>query len=325
VTALLPEVKTFADYRRIYRDEGVWLPAMRAICERHGLDVRQLAFAPPGTHVVFCAGPDLYLKLFSPLWGADYAAERAVLRALADRPDLLVPHLVAEGQIEGWPYLVLTAVRGVPLGQVWGRMGARDRVQVVQDCGRFLAALHATPTEGLGEIATDWPRFVQARREACLEQVREADLGSRWLDAVRAFLDGLPPLYEPGFRPVLLCADVTDEHVLVGERAGRWAFTGYIDFGDAMLGHPLYEFAAPGCCLTRGLPELQRALLCAYGFEEGELTQTLSDRLMAYTLLHRYIRISDLLGMFGPAVPADLDELQRMLWLFERVDIPYDC
>jgi hygromycin-B 7''-O-kinase len=312
---LLPEIKTFSDYRRIYRDERVWLPAMQAICDRHGLDKESLAFAPPGTHVVFCVKPELYIKLFSPLWGADYTSERAALHALTGR-DLPIPRLVADGQLEGWRYLVLTAVPGIPLGQVWGQIEARDRAHIVCSCGGFSAALHATPIEGLGEIAMDWPAFVAERIEACLEGIREAELGPRWLGAVRSFLDGLPPLFEPGFRPVLLSADVTDEHVLVSERDGHWEFTGFIDFGDAMLGHPLYEFAAPGCCITRGSPELQRALLRGYGFEEGELTQALSDRLMAYTLLHRFVRIPDLLAMFEPTVPANLDELQRMLWSF---------
>jgi hygromycin-B 7''-O-kinase len=313
--ALLPEVETLTDYRRIYRDEQVWLPAMRAICDRHGLDESSLAFAPPGTHVVFCVGAELYIKLFSPLWGGDYTSERAALRALTGH-DLPIPQLLAEGKVEGWRYLVLTAVPGVPVGQVWEQVGARDREHIVRGCGRFLAALHAAPIEGLAEIATDWPAFVEEQIGACLEGVREADLGPQWLRSVRSFLDGLPPLFEPGFRPVLLSADVTDEHVLVSERDGRWEFTGFIDFGDAMLGHPLYEFAAPGCCITRDSPELQRALLCAYGLAEGELTQALSDRLMAYTLLHRYVKILDLLGMFEPTAPASLDELQRRLWMF---------
>jgi hygromycin-B 7''-O-kinase len=313
--ALLPEVETLTGYRRIYRDERVWLPAMRAICDRHDLDESGLVFAPPGTHVVFCVGSELYIKLFSPLLGADYTSERAALRALTGR-DLPVPQLLAEGQVEGWRYLVLTAVPGIPLGQVWEQVGARDREHIVRSCGLFLAALHAAPTEGLAEVATDWPAFVEERIGACLEEVREADLGTQWLSSVRSFLHGLPPLFEPGFRPVLLSADVTDEHVLVSERDGRWEFAGFIDFGDAMLGHPLYEFAAPGCCITRDSPELQRALLLSYGFAEGELTETLADQLMAYTLLHRYIRIPDLLEMFKPTVPVDLDDLQRMLWAF---------
>jgi hypothetical protein len=90
--------------------------------------------------------------------------------------------------------------------------------------------------------------------------------------------------------------------------------TGLIDFGDAMLGHPLYEFAVPGCCITRGSPALQRALLCAYGFAEQDLDRDLADQLLAYMLLHRYIQVSDLLDMLDPNVPATLKGLQRVLW-----------
>ena len=50
---LLPQVEILDEYRRIYRKEAVWLPAMVEICDRHGLDSTLLAFAPPGSHVVF--------------------------------------------------------------------------------------------------------------------------------------------------------------------------------------------------------------------------------------------------------------------------------
>jgi hypothetical protein len=55
---LLPCIETHDDYVRIYRDERIWLSALRAICQRHGLNAAALEFAPPGTHVVFRVGLD---------------------------------------------------------------------------------------------------------------------------------------------------------------------------------------------------------------------------------------------------------------------------
>jgi hygromycin-B 7''-O-kinase len=313
---LLPDVGTLQAYRRVYRDEAVWLPAMQEICRRQGLGASGLAFAPPGTHVVFRVGADRYIKLFSPLWGTDFGTERTVLDKLSARSDLPVPRLVAEGEVEGWPYLVMTAVRGIPLNQAWRLMGQRDRVHICHSCGALMAALHATSTEGMDAIAVDWPAFVESQLEDCVESVRKADLGDRWDPSVRAFLTVLPPLYEPGFRPVLLSADVTDEHILVSKRNKQWELTGFIDFGDAMLGHPLYEFAAPGCSITRGEPELQQAMLRAYGFSEVELNERLARQLMAYTLVHRYITISDLLEMLPSAQVTGFEGVWRAIWAF---------
>jgi hygromycin-B 7''-O-kinase len=140
-------------------------------------------------------------------------------------------------------------------------------------------------------------------------------LNKRWTREVRDFFAGLPPLFEPGFEPVLLSADVTDEHILVGQREGRWEVTGYIDFGDAMLGHPHYEFAAPGCSIARGSPPLQRAMLRAYGYSDTELNGELVMRLMAYTLLHRFINVPELLKLFDHR-SMTFEGLCRLLWAF---------
>ena len=313
---LLPSIQTLADYKSVYRDVNIWLPALRAICERHGLDKLQLELAPPGTHVVFRAGPKLYIKLFAPLWPGDFATERLVLGALSRQTDVPIPSLEAEGEIEGWPYIVVTAVEGIPLREVWPSIGASDRAQIAAQCGGLLRLLHEASTKGLEEIAVDWPSFVQTQILECRDQIAGSGLDKHWSDAVAEFTSTLPPLYEPGFRPVLLSADVTDEHILVGERGGRWKLTGFVDFGDAMLGHPWYDFAAPGALITRSSPSLQRAMLFAYGYSPNQLNATLADQLMAYTLIHRFFNISELLEQFGTQPPTDFEGLKKELWSF---------
>jgi hygromycin-B 7''-O-kinase len=313
---LLPQVKTLDGYRPIYRDASVWLPAMRAICQRHGLDATLLEFAPPGSHVVFQCGPELYVKLFAPLWRSDYLPEKLVLGKLSGQADWPLPRLVAEGEIEGWPYLIVTAVEGVPLNEVWDLLEGAEREQIAARCGAFMAWLHSTPTAGLEAIATEWPTFVERQIESRVKQLEQSDLDEGLVRSTVEFLDDLPPLYEPDFQPVLLSADVTDEHVLVSQCGGRWELTGYIDFGDAMVGHPYYEFVAPGCCITHSSPRLRRAMLLGYGFSEDQLDERLSERLMAYTLTHRFIDVSYLLTLFDSQQIARLDDLTRALWSF---------
>jgi hygromycin-B 7''-O-kinase len=311
---LLPRVETLDGYRKIYRDASVWLPAMQVICERHGLDAAQLEFAPPGSHVVFGIRPDRYVKLFTPLWRSDYLPERLVLGKLSGQADWRVPQLVAEGEIEGWPYLIVTAVEGAPLNEVWGSMGAPDREHIAARCGEFMAWLHTTPIEGLEAIAVDWPAFAERQVLECANELERSELDERLVRSMLEFLDRLPSLLEPGPQPVLLSADVTDEHILVVERGGRWELSGYIDFGDAMLGHSYYDFVAPGCSITHGSSRLRQAMLLGYGFAEGQLDQRLSERLMAYTLIHRFIDIPYLLTLFGSQQITGLHDLQKALW-----------
>jgi len=313
--ALLPDINTIEDYRAIYRDVNTWLPAMRAICQRHGLDETQLEFAPPGSHVVFKVKPELYIKLYFAPWRRDFVTERLVLNKLSEQP-LPIPRIVFEGEIEGWPYIIVTAVEGIPLYQVWQTIPVSDKQRIAAQCGELISALHTIETKGLEAIAVNWPAFVEDQIKGCIDQLNRANLGDEWTRSVMEFLGDIPSLLEPDFHPVLLSADVTDEHVLVSRYEGGWEMTGFIDFGDSMLGHPYYDFAAPGCCITRSSPDLQRAMLVAYGYSTDQLNEALSEKLMAYTLIHRFINIPDLLSLFDSNQPRNLDELRNELWAF---------
>lgn len=313
---LLPKIRNDDDYRLVYRRVDTWLPAMREICRRHNLDADQLEFAPPGTHVVFKVRPDRYIKLFAPPWVSDFIPEMLILRKMSEGHQLLVPRMLAEGIMEGWPYIVMTAAEGVPLCNIWDSMNISDKEHIAAQCGEFMASLHSTPTEGLDAIATDWFGFVRNQIRNCMDNISRSDIGRQWGQSVTELFEDISQLFEPSFKLVLLNADITDEHVLVSKISGRWEFTGFIDFGDAMLGHPYYEFAAPGCSITRGLPNLQRAMLLAYGFSDHQLNTTMSRKLLAYTLIHRFINIPALLKMFESRKPENLEELRKMLWLF---------
>ena len=125
----------------------------------------------------------------------------------------------------------------------------------------------------------------------------------------------MPGLITEGFQPVLLLADITREHVLVHQQDGSWRMVGYIDFGDAMVGHPDYELVAPGLEIAGSNPELLRALLLASGYPEKSFDEALCRRLMAYTLIHRYVDLTSVLTAVPQAQnAANLDEFARLVW-----------
>ena len=312
---MLPEIQSLDDYRRVYRREEAWLPAMRWICQRHGLDEASLRLAPPGSHVVFWVEEDWLIKLFTPLFGDDAPKETLLLRALAAQTDFNVPRIRAQGVLEGWPYLALSRLPGEPLETLWGRLSPAEKEQIAASLGRLMAALHRTPTAGLEALHVDWAAFLAQQMATCLERQAAAGAPPAWLAEMAAFLGDLPALFEPGFQPVLLNADLNPEHLFCEETPQGWQITGVIDFGDAMLGHPCYEFVAPGF-ITRRAPALRRAMLLSYGYAPQALDASLSRRLMAYTLLHRFASLPDWLGLFEEDTPADLEEMQEALWRF---------
>jgi hygromycin-B 7''-O-kinase len=189
---VLPEVRDLESYRRIYRDERTWLPAMRAICRRHGLDSATLRLAPPGTQVVFWVGGNLLIKLFAPLWPADYPVESLVLRELAVPGEVSVPRIVAQGELEGWPYLVLTRLPGTPLDVIWGDLADDEKEALVSDLGRWMAAFHHTPTARLDLLDIGWESFLANQIQTCVVGRRPPGF-PRLAGAAVGFLADLPP------------------------------------------------------------------------------------------------------------------------------------
>jgi hygromycin-B 7''-O-kinase len=152
------------------------------------------------------------------------------------------------------------------------------------------------------ELATDWDAFLDDR---IAESDQHHHASGGWLHWIRQRLSGFS---EPAFEPVLLSADITGDHVLLTRQDGCWCITGLIDFGDAMMGHPHYEFIAPFVCFTFGSPHLTWQLVASYGLA---FTRDLADRLTTYCLLHRYARLDDFLECYHV---EDGREFWRALW-----------
>ena len=136
---------------------------MREICRRHGLDASTLDFAPPGSNVLFQVEPNRLIKLFPPFWAQDCARENLALSALAGQFDFEVPRVHFSGELEGWPYLVLSRLSGVSLDTIWDGLDPDDRERIAVGLGRMMARLHSTPTAGLSALGPDWTDFIQAQ------------------------------------------------------------------------------------------------------------------------------------------------------------------
>jgi hygromycin-B 7''-O-kinase len=305
---LLPRLETFADYRPLRRQADPWLGAMRAICQRHGLDPARLQQFGTGTNVVFHTGGAV-IKLVLSLWRDDARRERVVLEHLDGR--LHSPLLQATGELEGWPYLVMSRLPGRRIGDVWSGLSQTDRRALTDDLAALIGELHALPTAPVAELLPpggDWPTFLASQRARFRSHHEGAD--EALLDELEAFLADQPDPAPTG--PVLLSGDITDDHLLVEERAGRWTIVGLFDFADAMLGEPGYELGAPAVFLTAGDAELAARLVRGCGLTPSP---ELGDELLSRVLLHRYGRLPEILPRL-PGQPKTLPELRQALFPF---------
>jgi hygromycin-B 7''-O-kinase len=296
----IPAIQTEADYRGLYQDEENWSEAIQAIAIRHGLH-GQPRRLPLGTHIVY-AVDDLVIKLFSPFWAEDYEAERAVLTS---KPRVVTPQIVAQGKLEAWPYLLLTQVPGGPAEGVWADLSMEVRRRLIQEIGTMLRCLHGQDlAAGHGwNRHRDWNRFLAQRLgNADIHHAAQEPFRSWIQRELRAFVE-LP------YQQVLLHGDLTRDHFFLAQAAdGAWSVSGLIDFGDARMGHPFYDFIALLIDYTLGEPELSRLLLAAYGLP---VTPTVTQVLTRYCLLHEFTTLGDVQDKIAMQAPEDF---HRALW-----------
>jgi hygromycin-B 7''-O-kinase len=312
---LLPAL-TAADYSAVHPHTEGWLPAVRVIAQRHGLEGTPTRFGD-GSMVVFAVGEQHVIKLYPPFCADKHLRERAALARIQGRVGFATPEIVADGEVEGWPYLVMTRVTGVPIDKVWGQLPEAERERLASEAGEAVARLHALPVEGLSPLEVDWGEFLQRQTARCVERQRSQGVAEPWLEQIPAYLEATRVHFPSSFPTALLHTELGPGHLFLTERRGRWELEGLIDFADALVGHPEYDFAAVGLFITRGDARWLRAFLLAYGYLPGELTPALRERLMTYTLLHRYSNLRWYLEQVPPrSSTGTLARLAEDWWSF---------
>ena len=261
------------------------LPAAEAICARHGIEGRPIKFSA-GFAVVFGVGLGHVIKLYSPYFAEDQGIEATALTSLSALPGALTPEVIASGEVEGWPYLIMTRLQGQQLSDLWSSLSQADRLPLARQVGTVVREMHATAVaQQAAALRVDWVDFVRNQAKGCERQQSGEDLELHWLKQIGPFLSRVLPELEEPEHPALLHCELTDGAFFVEQKPDGWKLSGLCDFGDAFVGHPEYDLAAPAVFIARGRVEVYSAFLSAYGATQNV---DLSRRLLAYLLLHPY-------------------------------------
>src|SRR5690242_12744751 len=102
----LPIIASATDYDLHFNDE-VWLEAASIICARHRLPQTSLRRSPLGENIIFFIDSAFVIKIFAP-FRSQYLRERAALEFARGKLVIETPQLLHAGELEGWPYLVMT-------------------------------------------------------------------------------------------------------------------------------------------------------------------------------------------------------------------------
>jgi len=280
---MMPTEMSAAEFDAAAKDDARWQPAARTILARHAVagEPRRLG----GSMLVYAAG-DRVLKLFPPVWATSAAGEIAALEAISGRlAPVASPEVVAAGELEGWPYFVMSALPGQPLETLWSGWDGAARRRAAASVGELLARLHGCPLPSYPLLPPGgWPDFLTAQAAVTLARQRERGLGEADLATLAAALPDLLAAAQAASGPpyALLHTEIGPGHVHF-DSEGR--AVGVLDFADALVGPPLYEGPAAGVFVTRGDPALFAVLRDAAGWPAQPRV------LWAFTVLFRYAHL----------------------------------
>lgn len=271
------------------------LPGARAIAERHGAR-GELRRIPEGSMPVFAVGTTAILKLFAAPHRRWYEAERAFLGRIHGRLAVPTPEILGAGdEPEGWAYVLMSRLPGVGLDRALPDLPRASQEETMEALGRLVAGLHALATDKLPR--DEWEGYVQRQAAGCVEVQRSKGLDEVWLTQLPAFLARHRP--RPPHRLAIVHSELGPGHVL----HDRGAITGVIDFADACVGDPDLELPAVGIFIARGDRALYRRFLAGLGRDVAP------ERVLAYTLLHRYANLAWYLREVPPRGARTLEEL----------------
>jgi aminoglycoside phosphotransferase (APT) family kinase protein len=248
-------------------------PDVRAVLARHLPDVapESLVMIGDGTdHLAYLVDGELIVRFAREpdraLRATRVEREAGLLAAVAAISPLPVPEPVLVVAGEGC--LAYRRLPGVPLLEVpEGERSAHARA-VATALGRLLRELHATPPDRVSDLVEpdDFSPSQQLEEAAAHVGVAADAIPVAHRRGVDAFLAQPPPA--PAAGRVFSHNDLGIEHVLVDPATG--ALTGIIDWSDAALVDPAYDF---GLILRDLGPDALDAALAAYGPVGGALRE----------------------------------------------------
>ena len=253
------------------------------IINKHHFPANDIHQFGEGSGFVFRFATNYVLKLTPPNWKEEFLRETAALNILANEDlPVAVPKLLAEGEVNGWGYMITNRLEGENLLGRWHRLSSDDRNRITRQSAEFACALQKIDVPEHKALTLDWEDFLRKQRKNCYA-IREAQgLKSSLLHSMESYLDSIDYLTKDT-RLRLTHADLHAGNFLCRHTEEGWQLCGIIDFGDALYS-PDKLFEVNTALLFSGITNASTnaLFLRAYGIDIPKNKQVLQDHLMAF-------------------------------------------
>ena len=142
--ASFPFLADYESYRAWRADTSRWLSVALDIARSHGLASDATHVFTTGTNLVVALDARLILKIFPPMLRGQFVSERGSLSQLRGHLSLPIPEIVAEGERDGWPYLIITRLDGVVGSEVWPNLAEDQKERVLGEIGAVIAEVSSS-------------------------------------------------------------------------------------------------------------------------------------------------------------------------------------
>ncbi len=311
----IEKTDTFEKYEILKSNISLFENAAKEIISQNNFPEEHLILFSEGTNIVFAHGQNQVIKLYPPFHQKQFENELAVIEFLQNKLSIRTPLLKAHGEMNQWPYMIMSQLHGTLLETLWDKMEYDNKIIIMKELGELIREVHSLPINKLKNINCQWNNFIEKQILQCEEHHRSRKLSEQLIKQIPEYLKPIINSISHIEKPVLLTGEYTPMNILVEKKSDTWHISGLFDFGDCMLGLAEYDLLGPGAFLIQGDKNLLKEFLIAYGYSLNELTSTLSHKLTALMLLHQcsnlniQIRIPDWKNKI-----SNLKELEDLVW-----------
>jgi len=301
------------EFQQTFNDP-VWLSVAEAICQRHSIGHTSLERAKQGENIVIFVDDKYVVKIYVP-HKKGFSRERDALRFIKDKTSLTVSDIVAEGEFEGFNYLITDLLPGRPLTRSeWLGLDRSFQLTVLERLAIGLKQIHSVNSSS---IAFDWDAFISNQLATVMARQRREGGNPEWLASLPAYLEKHMPLLSGKSRLSFMHGDVHFGNLRFAENVDALPSIGLFDFADSLKGLHEYEFVAIGVLMIQGQGDLQREFFRFYGYRDDEMTEDMRRRLMLLTILYEHSSLRRYAERLGPgSEQLTLDKLERAIWNF---------